>query len=80
MSGPSHAFACQLFADEKLTATDISTSSIAKYGVQDNEPPSEETLAEAGRAVADMAATVTEHGARLDDASAQSLVSVSLSE
>eukprot|EP00752_Nemacystus_decipiens_P006064 g5472.t1 len=44
--------------------------------VNDNESPSSETLAEASRAVADMAATVTEQGALLDDASAESLVSV----
>lgn len=50
------------------------------WHTQDNESLSDATLAEAGRAVADMAATVIDRGARLDEASAQSLVSVSVNE
>lgn len=71
---------CQLFMDETRNASEISTSCIAKRTIQDNKSPSGETLAEASSAVVDMAATVTEHGARLDDASAESLVSVRLKE
>lgn len=38
--------------------------------------PSEPTLTDASRTVADMVESVTERGARLDDAAAVSLVSV----
>lgn len=64
--------------NEKLAPAEIAAAGISPIRViQDNDSPSGGTLVEASRAVADMAAAVTVYDARLDGASAISLVSVS---
>lgn len=73
-------FAIGLGTRHAHTAAKISTSRIAVSFAQDDEPASDQTLVDAGRAAADMAATVIERGAQLDDDSATSLVSVSVKE